>query len=231
MALWKSELYCTAFNKSQLPPSAEPEIVFVGRSNVGKSTLINALLERKIAKVSAKPGKTRSINFYKINAGGLTFNLVDIPGYGYAARGFDERKSWWKLIDDYFNEGRNISYVVHLMDFRHGPLANDDELTAWLDELNMPRLVVFTKGDKISPGRRKGLYQQHMKMGIDSMLPPFITSGANDKEMDSLRCGIIDAMQEMSDLDKQEEIKIAKQEAKREAKAAKRAAIKSEQEQ
>lgn len=80
------------------------------------------------------------------------------------------RKSWWKLIDDYFNEGRNISYVVHLMDFRHGPLANDDELTAWLDELNMPRLVVFTKGDKISPGRRKGLYQQHMKMGIDSML-------------------------------------------------------------
>ena len=79
MALWKSELYCTAFNKSQLPPSAEPEIVFVGRSNVGKSTLIKALLERKIAKVSAKPGKTRSINFYKINAGGLTFNLVDIP--------------------------------------------------------------------------------------------------------------------------------------------------------
>ncbi len=215
MAVWKSELYCTAFNKLQLPPSDEPEVVFVGRSNVGKSTLINSLLERKIAKVSAKPGKTRSINFYKVDADGFKFNLVDIPGYGYAARGFDERKSWWKLIDDYFSANRNISYVIHLMDFRHGPLANDDELTAWLDQLGMPRLVVFTKGDKISSGKRKGLYQQHMKLGIDSMLPPFITSGTNDKEMTSLRCGIVDAMKEMSKLDLQEEIKEAKRIAKR----------------
>ena len=93
MCAWKSELYCTAFNKQQLPPSNRPEIVFVGRSNVGKSTLINALLARKIAKVSSSPGKTRSINFYNVEAEGRLFSLVDIPGYGYAARGHGERQA------------------------------------------------------------------------------------------------------------------------------------------
>ena len=201
MSVWKSELFCTSFNKAQLPPAVDEEIVFLGRSNVGKSTLINSLLERKIAKVSAKPGKTRSINFYKVDTGVKSFSLVDIPGYGYAARGFDERNSWWKLIDDYFAQDRHISFVIHLMDFRHGPLANDDELTEWLDQMEMPRLVVFTKGDKISAGKRKGQYQQHMRLGIDSLLPPFITSGTNDKEMASLRDGITEVLCEMAKLD------------------------------
>ena len=83
-------------------------------------------------------------------------------------------------------------------------MANDDELTNWLDQMDMPRLVVFTKGDKISAGKRKGLYQQHMKLGIDSLLPPFITSGVNDKEMDALREGIIDILSEMAKLDAKE---------------------------
>lgn len=204
MCAWKSELLCTAFNKGQLPPAGEHEVVFVGRSNVGKSTLINALLGRRVAKVSATPGKTRSINFYRVESGKQVFHLVDIPGYGYAARGFDERKAWWKLIDDYFADDRKITFVIHLMDFRHGPLANDNELTEWLDAMEMPRLVVFTKGDKISPGRRKGTYQQYMKSGIDSVLPPFITSGANDREMDSLRDGIETIIKEMEKLDAKE---------------------------
>ncbi len=113
----------------------------------------------------------------------------------------DERRTWWRLIDDYFNSERPISFVIHLMDFRHGPLANDDELTAWLDQMDMPRLVVFTKGDKISPGRRKGLYQQYMRAGLDSILPPFITSGTNDKEMTALREGIKDILKEITKLD------------------------------
>lgn len=204
MANWKSELYCTAFNKEQLPPPAAYEIVFVGRSNVGKSTLINSLLGRRIAKVSSKPGKTRSINFYNVESGTMKFSLVDLPGYGYAARGRDERKSWWKLIDDYFREERPISYVVHLIDFRHGPLANDAELTEWLDGMGMPRLVVFTKGDKISPGRRKGQYNTIMRAGLDSVLPPFITSGVNDAEMEKLRGGIEDVLREMIRLDAME---------------------------
>jgi len=192
---------CTAFNKQQLPPAETTEIVLLGRSNVGKSTLINALLGQKIAKVSSTPGKTRSINFYRIESGSDRLTLVDIPGYGYAARSFDERRTWWKLIEDYFGMDRPIAYVIHLIDFRHGPLANDNELTGWLDSMNMPRLVVFTKGDKISPGKRKGLYQTYMKNGLDSVLPPFITSGTNDREMEALRDGIIAIMNEMAKLD------------------------------
>ena len=204
MEIKSAEFVISNTSFDRCPVHNKPEYAFIGRSNVGKSTLINSLLERKIAKVSAKPGKTRSINFYNVDTGSRAFRLVDIPGYGYAARGFDERNSWWKLIDDYFAQERNISFVIHLMDFRHGPLANDDELTNWLDQMDMPRLVVFTKGDKISAGKRKGLYQQHMKLGIDSLLPPFITSGVNDKEMDALREGIIDILSEMAKLDAKE---------------------------
>lgn len=207
MTVWKSELYCTAFTKHQIPEPRNSEIVFVGRSNVGKSTLINSLLERKIAKVSSKPGKTRSINFYSVMTGDEDFTLVDIPGYGYAARGMDERRTWWRLIEDYFASDRPISFVIHLMDFRHGPLPNDNELTAWLDQMDIPRLVVFTKGDKISPGKRKGLYQQYMRAGLDSILPPFITSGINDKEMSALREGIKDILKEIAKLDRMEEKK------------------------
>ena len=204
MSVWKSELFCTAFNKQQLPPPGPHEIVFVGRSNVGKSTLINALLGRKLAKVSSKPGKTRSINFYNVDAEPHKFSRVDLPGYGYAARGMDERKTWWKLIDDYFSQDRPISYVVHLIDFRHGPLANDNELTAWLDRMDMPRIVVFTKGDKISSGKRKGQYNTIMRGGIDSILPPFVTSGVNDAEMEKLRIGIEEVLSEIIKLDAQE---------------------------
>ena len=116
----------------------------------------------------------------------------------------EERKLWWKLIDDYFSSERPISFVIHLIDFRHGPLANDDELIAWLNSMDMPRLVVFTKGDKISPGKRRALYQQYMKNGLDSILPPFITSGVNDREMEALREGIGDILKEIRRLDLRE---------------------------
>ncbi|MDO4987669.1 MAG: ribosome biogenesis GTP-binding protein YihA/YsxC [Synergistes sp.] len=205
MAVWKSQLFCTAFNNGQLPPASDAEIVFVGRSNVGKSTLINSLLEQKIAKVSSKPGKTRSINFYNVVTARSKFYLVDLPGYGYAERGKDERRQWWRLIDDYFSQDRQISYVVHLIDFRHGPLANDFELTEWLDRMDMPRIIVFTKCDKISRGKRRQQYDAILRKGLDSMLPPFMTSGINNDETQKLREGIEDALAEMTRLDEMEE--------------------------
>jgi GTP-binding protein len=203
MTLWRSELLCTAFNVGQLPKPDGYEVVFVGRSNVGKSSLVNALLSKKVAHVSSKPGKTRSINFYKVFAN-PPFSLVDIPGYGYAQRGRDERKDWWKLIDAYFASDREIAFVIHLIDFRHGPLQNDLELTAWLDAMNMPRIVVFTKCDKISKGKRKGLYTHYMKSGIDSILPPFMTAGINNAETERLRTGIEQTLAEIIRLDARE---------------------------
>ena len=204
MSAWKSELFCTAFNKEQIPPESLPEVVFLGRSNVGKSTLINALLAKKLAKVSSKPGKTRSINFYSVTDDSCSFYLVDLPGYGYAARSADERRSWWRLINDYFAMRTKISFAVHLVDFRHGPLANDAELTKWLDSREMVRLVVFTKADKISPGKRKAQYNAFVRTGIDSVLPPFMTCGVNDISMQKLRDGIIRVIQEMTRLDEAE---------------------------
>jgi GTP-binding protein len=192
---WQSETICTAFNGKQLPPAGLPEVVLLGRSNVGKSTLINALLGRlnkKVAYVSSKPGKTRSANFFKITRSGSdepenAFCLVDMPGYGYAARGKGERDNWWRLVNDYFRSDRDTSFAVHLIDFRHGPLKGDHELTEWLDALDLPRLVVFTKGDKVPRGRSRACYDKYVAPGLVSILPPIVTSGKNDEAAEELR--------------------------------------------
>jgi GTP-binding protein len=179
--------------------------VFVGRSNVGKSTLINVLLGRvskKIAYVSSKPGKTRSANFYRIYTGGAgvqTFCLVDMPGYGYAARGRVERENWWRLVNGYFAGGRDTAFVIHLIDFRHGPLGGDRELTDWLGDLDMPRLVVFTKGDKVPKGRKKAFYEKYVSPGMLSLLPPFVTCGKNDDAAERLREAIPKIIAELRD--------------------------------
>ena len=204
MIHWKSETVCTAWKASDLPESTLPEVVLVGRSNVGKSTLINALLNRmghKVAFVSSKPGKTRSANFFKICAprdgGEDVFFLVDMPGYGYASRGRDERADWWKLIDAYFSGGRDTAFVIHLVDFRHGFLDGDEQLTSWLDSMDMPRLIVFTKGDKVPKSKLKALYNKYAARGIVSILPPVVTYGKNDEAVDYLRIQIPRIMREL----------------------------------
>jgi GTP-binding protein len=184
-----------------------PEVVFLGRSNVGKSTLINALLNRlnkRVAFVSSKPGKTRSANFYKVCARGAEslekiFCLVDMPGYGYAARGRDEREEWWKLVNRYFSGRRDTVFALHLMDFRHGPLGGDIELTEWLDGLDMPRQIVFTKGDKVPRGRSKVFYGRYVNGGLVSILPPIITCGKNDESAAFLREAVLRILHELYD--------------------------------
>ena len=137
--------------KSQLPKDTLPEIVFSGRSNVGKSTLINTLLRRKnLARTSATPGKTATINFYKLD----TMRFVDLPGYGYAKVAKDEKRKWGELIEGYFAEERDLRLVIQLCDMRHDPTADDRQMIEFMAENGLPFLVVLTKADKLNKTER-----------------------------------------------------------------------------
>ncbi|MDO5601475.1 MAG: ribosome biogenesis GTP-binding protein YihA/YsxC [Oscillospiraceae bacterium] len=130
----------------QLPPSDRPEIIFAGRSNVGKSSLINKLCNRKnLARVSATPGKTATINFYEVDA----VYFVDLPGYGYAKIARGERRRWDELINGYFGLTRCRALVLQLLDCRHAPSADDVVMMEYLTHYQIPFHVVLTKGDKL----------------------------------------------------------------------------------
>lgn len=141
----------TAFKPEQYPNHGSPEIAFVGRSNVGKSSLINALVNRKnLAKQSATPGKTRGLNFYRIDHG---LYFVDLPGYGYAKVSKAEKVFWGRMIETYLNTRNQLSLIIMLVDIRHTPSADDQTMYQWLVEGEKPNLVVATKSDKISRGQ------------------------------------------------------------------------------
>lgn len=131
----------------QLRPDDRPDVVFSGRSNVGKSSLINKLSNRKsLARVSSKPGKTATVNFFD----GGTFNLVDLPGYGYAKVSKSEKLRWAQLVEGYFAAGRRIALVVQIIDMRHAPSADDMDMIRYLSESGTPFIVVCTKADKLN---------------------------------------------------------------------------------
>jgi GTP-binding protein len=177
----------TVFDPSRFPPEGVPEIAVAGRSNVGKSTLINALLGEKLAHVGATPGKTRSVNFYSVASGSSSFRLADLPGYGYAERSKSEKKEWSQLTTTYVGKRKSLILVCHLADFRHGLLANDRMLQDWLWECKRPILVVFTKGDKISRGKRRATLQQYVRDGLKSLDVPIVTSGEDRFGIDELK--------------------------------------------
>jgi GTP-binding protein len=184
---WKVGVEATVFDPSRFPPEGVPEIALAGRSNVGKSTLINALLGERLAHVAATPGKTRSVNFYSVESGSGPFRLTDLPGYGYAERSKSEKKEWSQLTTAYVRNRNSLVLVCHLADFRHGLLPNDRMLQDWLSERGRPILVVFTKGDKISRGKRLAMLQQYVRDGLKSLDVPIVTSGAERFGIDELR--------------------------------------------
>lgn len=131
----------------QLPPDILPEVAFSGRSNVGKSSLINRLLGRKnLARTSATPGKTATVNFYRLD----TLRLVDLPGYGYAKVSTAEKRRWQELIGGYFAADRDMRLVMQLVDMRHDPTADDRQMIDFMVEEGIPFMVVLTKADKLN---------------------------------------------------------------------------------
>lgn len=137
----------------QLPASTMPEIVFSGRSNVGKSSLINKVFNRKnLARVSSVPGKTITINFYSC---GNDAKIVDLPGYGYARVAKSEKTRWANMMEQYFNSGRDIKLVVQLVDMRHPATADDIMMMEFLEHAGIDYIVVMTKSDKLNKGEYK----------------------------------------------------------------------------
>lgn len=148
MRIVKSELDTVAVKPSQYPPDTMAEIAFAGRSNVGKSSLLNLLTNRrKLARVSGSPGKTRTINFYLIND---AFRIVDLPGYGYAKVSRNVTDNWGDMMEKYFQNREGLKKVIQLVDIRHKPTAQDVQMYDYLRHYGLDGIVVATKADKVS---------------------------------------------------------------------------------
>jgi GTP-binding protein len=145
--LEKQRFVKSVFNLSELPKKRLPEVILCGRSNVGKSTFINSLFNRKdLAKVSSTPGKTRSINFYEIDN---KFYIIDLPGYGYAKTSKTEREKWSKLIGEFISQSNYIRLALQFLDSRHKPTELDFQLNTLLNGSKIPYLMLFSKVDKL----------------------------------------------------------------------------------
>jgi len=148
MRIIKSDLEKIAVKPSQYPLNDKPEIAFAGRSNVGKSSLLNLLTNRKkLARVSGSPGKTRTINFYLIND---EFRIVDLPGYGYAKVSKSLSETWGDMVEDYLKDRNNLIKVIQLVDIRHKPSEKDVQMYEYLKYYNLDGIVIATKADKVS---------------------------------------------------------------------------------
>jgi GTP-binding protein len=158
MKVNQAEFIISAVGPAQYPVDALPEVALAGRSNVGKSSLINRMINRKnLARTSSKPGKTQQLNFYKINS---DLFFVDLPGYGYAQVSKAERQKWGKFIEQYLLEREHLKLLLHVVDLRHPPTKDDQNMYEWLKHNGIPLCVVATKADKIS----RGQWQKHMKI-------------------------------------------------------------------
>ena len=199
MKIRSAELKTVCGRTSTLPQSDLPEVAFAGRSNVGKSSLINALMQRKrLARVGETPGKTRTINFYEIDAlaehsagAGQTedvrvrFRLVDLPGYGYANVSLAEKAGWGKMIERYLNDERDLRAVFLLLDIRHEPNAHDRQMYEWIQGSGHTPVLIATKADKISRSKVNGqlkIIREGLKAPKNCMILPFSALNGSGRE-------------------------------------------------
>ncbi|MBX8944373.1 ribosome biogenesis GTP-binding protein YihA/YsxC [Lysinibacillus sp. K60] len=158
MKVHNVEMVISAVRPDQYPEDGLPEFALAGRSNVGKSSFINRMIGRKaLARISSKPGKTQTLNFYKIEE---QLFFVDVPGYGYAKVSKTEREAWGKMIERYFTGRQELKAVVQIIDLRHPPTADDRMMYDFLKHYNIPCIVIATKADKIP----KGKWDKHKKI-------------------------------------------------------------------
>lgn len=177
VVITKAVYIASAVRRDQYPEQRHPEVAFIGRSNVGKSSLINSLTRiRQLARVSSKPGKTQTINFYelllRIDGGEQRHpvHLVDLPGYGYAKAARASRKVWAKFIEEYFLHSEKLRFVCLLLDIRHTPMASDQKMFLWLVAHDIPVLVIATKADKIGKNARSArIAQIRQTLGVPAL--------------------------------------------------------------
>jgi len=168
MKITSAEFVKSAVRPDQYPKTGLPEVAFAGRSNVGKSSLINALLgRRKLAQTSATPGKTRLVNFFSVNG---RFCFVDLPGYGFARVSRVEKERWGPMVETYLRESLRLRLVVSILDVRHDPTDQDRDLIEWLRHYGRRHLIVLTKSDKLSRGealKRRRQIASRLELGED----------------------------------------------------------------
>ncbi|MEH7300479.1 ribosome biogenesis GTP-binding protein YihA/YsxC [Neobacillus drentensis] len=163
MKVVSSDIVISAVKPEQYPETDLPEFALAGRSNVGKSSFINKMLNRKgLARISSKPGKTQTLNFYLINE---ILHFVDVPGYGYAKVSKSERAAWGRMIETYFTTREQLRAVVLIVDLRHPPTADDVMMYDFLKHYEIPCIVIATKADKIP----KGKWQKHLKVTRETL--------------------------------------------------------------
>ncbi|MEH7545022.1 GTP-binding protein [Neobacillus bataviensis] len=163
MKVVSSDIVISAVKPEQYPETELPEFALAGRSNVGKSSFINKMLNRKgLARISSKPGKTQTLNFYLINE---ILHFVDVPGYGYAKVSKTERAAWGKMIETYFTTREQLRAVVLIVDLRHPPTTDDVMMYDFLKHYEIPCIIIATKADKIP----KGKWQKHLKVTRETL--------------------------------------------------------------
>ena len=191
----KTNYWGVASDLASCPPSDRPEIVFSGKSNVGKSSLINALADnRKLARVSATPGKTRMVVYFNVDE---KLYFADLPGYGYAKAPKDVKAKFNKLCDQYFVSGRKFALVLHLIDIRHAPSADDIRMLDYMNQNNIPYFLVFTKCDKLSKAQIRRQLQEFSKiLDFHEDARCFAVSAEKKIGLDDLRNSIEEYLQD-----------------------------------